>query len=60
MFHRKVMSSHLLGEAICFSIGSILADKTPASMIATVGNNEIKHDSAMQVLIADGEGWLGE
>ena len=42
LFHRRIMISHLLDEAIRLSVGSILADKTPASIISSVANNWIR------------------
>ena len=58
LFHRRIMISHLLDEAIRLSVGSILQDKTPASIIAAVVNNWIRHYGSMQIFIADGESGL--
>ena len=58
LFHRRIMISHLLDEAIRLSVGSILPDKTTASIIAAIGNNWIRHYGSMQILIADGESGL--
>ena len=40
------------------SVGSILPDKTPASIIAAVGIHWIRQYGAMQTFIADGESGL--
>ena len=57
-FHRRIMVSHLLGEAIRLSVGSIPPDKSAASIVAAVGNRRIKFYGSMQILFADGESGL--
>ena len=47
LFRRRIMISHRLDEAIRLSVGSILPDKTTASIIAAIGSNWIRHYGSM-------------
>ena len=55
LFHKKVMISHLLDEAIRWSAGSILQGKTAEDLIASIMTNWIRYFGPMKVLVADGE-----
>ena len=54
-FHRKLMVSHLLDEAIRWTAGSILNGKSAEGLISGINTNWIRHFGLMGVLIADGE-----
>ena len=58
MFHRKIMVSHLLDEAIRFTVASILPDKTPASIIEAISVHWVGRFGGMKYLVADGESGL--
>ena len=58
LFHRTLMISHLLDEAIRFCAASSLADKTAASIIAAITVDWLRPLGPMRVLVADQEGGL--
>ena len=55
LFHRKLMVSHLLDEAIRWTAGSLLKGKTAEDLIAAIMTHWIRHFGPMKVLVADGE-----
>ena len=55
LFHKKLMVSHLLDEAIRWTAGSILKGKSAEDLIAAISTHWIRHFGPMGVLIADGE-----
>ena len=55
LFHRKIMVSHFLDEAIRCTAGSILKGKSAEDLIAAISTHWIRHFGPMGVLIADGE-----
>ena len=59
LFHRKLMVSHLLDEAIRWTAGSILKGKTAEDFIAAISTHRIRHLGPMGVLIAGRREGLG-
>ena len=55
MFHRRIMVSHYIDEAIRWSAGSILLDRHAQSLIRAITNDWIRHHLAPEPIIADGE-----
>ena len=55
LFHRKLMVSHLLDEAIRWTAGSILKGKSAEDLISAIMTHRIRHFGPMGVLIADGK-----
>ena len=58
MFHRRAMISHLLDEAIRWTVGSVLADRSAESIIEAIMTEWVRPYGGMLVLIADGESGL--
>ena len=58
LFHRKIMISHLLDEAIRLTVASILPDKSAASIIEAIGVHWVGRFGGMKLFIADGESGL--
>ena len=54
LFHKRVMISHCIDEAIRWSAGSILPDKTSESLIRAITNDWIRQHDAPELIIADG------
>ena len=55
LFHRRVMISHCIDEAIRWSAGSILPDRHATSLIRAITNDRIRHHDVPELIIADGE-----
>jgi len=61
LFHRRIMISHCIDEAIRWSAGSILPDRTAPSLIRAITNDWIRHFDGPELIVADGEkGLVGE
>ena len=61
LFHRRIMISHCIDEAIRWSAGSILPDRTAPSLIRAITNDWIRHFEGPGLIVADGEkGLVGE
>ena len=55
LFHRKVMISHFLDEAIRWTVGELLPSRSGPDLIDTIMSGWVRHFGPMQTLIADGE-----
>ena len=55
LFHRRIMISHCIDEAIRWSAGSILPDRTAESLITAITNDWLRHFDAPDLIVADGE-----
>ena len=55
LFHRKQMVSHLLDEAIRWTVGSLLKGRKAEDLIEAIMTHWIRHFGPMKVLVADGE-----
>ena len=55
MFHKRIMVSHCIDEAIRWSAGSILPDRHAHSLIKAITHDWIQHYDAPDLIIADGE-----
>ena len=60
LFHRRIMISHCIDEAIRWSVGSILPDRISTSLIRAITNDWIRHHDAPEMIVADGEKGLEE
>ena len=58
LFHRKIMISHLLDEAIRLTVASILPDRHAKSIIEAIRVHWVGRFSGMKTLVADGESGL--
>jgi len=58
LFVRKFVISHLLDEAIRWTVATSISDKTPTSIIEAIGQYWIRPYGPMRILIADGESGL--
>ena len=55
LFHRKLMVSQLLDEAIRWTAGSVLKGKSAEYLIAAIMTHWVRHFGSMKVSVADGE-----
>ena len=55
LYHRDVMISHLLDEAIRFTAASVLVSKNSADIITAITTDWLRHYGPMRLLIADQE-----
>ena len=55
LFHRRIMVSHCIDEAIRWSAGSIIPDRQSQTLIKAITNDWIRHFDAPGLIIADGE-----
>ena len=55
LFHRKVMISHFLDEAIRWTAGSLLKGRKAEDLVEAIMTHWIRHFGPMKVLVADGE-----
>ena len=58
LFHRRIMISHLLDEAIRLTVASILSDREAPSIIEAIGVHWVGRFGGMKLLVADGESGL--
>ena len=58
LFVKRFVISHLLDEAIRWTVAAPMADKTPTSIIDFISANWLRPYGPMRVLIADGESGL--
>ena len=58
LFVLRYVISHLLDEAIRWTVAAPMADKTPTSIIESISANWLQQYGPMRVLIADGESGL--
>ena len=59
LFVRRYVISHLLDEAIRWTVAAPMADKTPVSIIESISTNWLRPYGPMRMLIADGESGRG-
>ena len=55
LFHRDILISHLLDEAICYGVASVLNSKSAIDIITTITTNWIRLHGPMRLLIAGQE-----
>ena len=55
LFHRKIMVTHLLDEAIRWTVGETLASKSAIDLVESIMGGCVRYYGPMQILVADGE-----
>jgi len=58
LFHKKVMVSHLIDEAIWWTTTAVLADREAVSILTAITTQWLQPYGAMQVLVSDRESGL--
>ena len=58
LFHRKIMVSHLIDEAIRWTTAAVLTDKEAVTLLTTITVQWLQPYGAMQVLVTDREAGL--